>query len=50
MAAETGEQKIYRLVEAMSNPDQFDESFELLEALKRGFCDWRLNDDITQDT
>lgn len=37
---ETGEQKIYRLVEdMMSNPEQFDENLELLEALHRGLND-----------
>jgi predicted nucleotidyltransferase len=39
LAAETGEQKIYRLVEAMSNGEQFEENLELLEALKRGLND-----------
>ncbi|MEQ1544700.1 nucleotidyl transferase AbiEii/AbiGii toxin family protein [Methyloglobulus sp.] len=39
LAAETGEQKIYRLVEAMSNLEQFEQRLELLETFKRGFND-----------
>lgn len=39
LTAETGEQKVYRLVEDMSDPEQFEQNLALLEALKRGFCD-----------
>nr|WP_305909603.1 hypothetical protein [Methylomarinum sp. Ch1-1]MDP4522524.1 hypothetical protein [Methylomarinum sp. Ch1-1] len=37
---ETGQQRIYRLVEDMMNtPGQFEENLELLEALNRGLHD-----------
>lgn len=39
LTAETGEQKVYRLVQDMSDPEQFEQNLALLEALKRGFCD-----------
>lgn len=39
LTVETGEQKVYRLVEDMSYPEKFEQNLALLEALKRGFCD-----------
>jgi predicted nucleotidyltransferase len=40
LRSETGEQKIYRLIENMMNgPEQFDENLELLEALNYGLND-----------